>query len=132
MENEQRGNIIQRLITDKIVFCSPTLSKNDYKNIISNYGDKLIFIKKNTNGDLVDDFIPCLFFRRKTSSDFLIYFHGNAENIFQIEKLKCFNLLFFKVLNSRLIFKLCYIMKTKESEVKIWFVQFVVAMKQLY
>lgn len=85
MEKEERGNIIQRLITKKIVFCNPTLDKNDYKNIISNFEDKLIFIKKNNDSDTIDDYIPCLFYRRKTSSNFLIYFHGNSENIFQIE-----------------------------------------------
>ena len=82
---EERGNIIQRIITDIIVLNNPKLGKNDYRNIIQNFGDKLIFIKKNEENIPVDDYIPCLFYRRKTSPNFLIFFHGNSENIFQIE-----------------------------------------------
>ena len=82
---EERGNIIQRIITDIIILNSPKLGKNDYRNIIQNFGDKLIFIKKNEENIPVDDYIPCLFYRRKTSPNFLIFFHGNSENIFQIE-----------------------------------------------
>ena len=82
---EERGNIIQRIITDIIILHNPKLGKNDYRNIIQNFGDKLIFIKKNEENIPVDDYIPCLFYRRKTSPNFLIFFHGNSENIFQIE-----------------------------------------------
>ena len=82
---EERGNILQRLITDIIILKNPKLGKNDYRNIMSNFGDKLIFIKKDEENKPVDDYIPCLFYRRKTSPNFLIFFHGNSENIFQIE-----------------------------------------------
>ena len=32
-----------------------------------------------------NDYIPCLFYRKKESNNFLKYFHGNSENVFQIE-----------------------------------------------
>ena len=82
---ETRGNFIQKTITDLIVLYNPKIDKNSYKNIISNFGDKLIFIPKNKNFASPDDYIPCLFYRRINSNKFLIYFHGNSENIFQIE-----------------------------------------------
>ena len=82
---EERGNIIQKTITDLIVLCNPKIEKRFYKDIISKFGDKLIFIPKIKNCISPDDYIPCLFYRRKTSHNFLIYFHGNSENIFQIE-----------------------------------------------
>ena len=82
---EARGNFIQKKITDLIVLCNPKIEKKNYKDIISNFRDKLIFIQKNKNNITSDDYIPCLFYRRKTSHNFLIYFHGNSENVFQIE-----------------------------------------------
>ena len=85
MQIEERGNFIQRFITDVIIFCSPSLGNKEYKKYISDFEDKLIYIKKKDNADYIDEYIPCLFFRRKESNKFLIYFHGNSENIFQIE-----------------------------------------------
>ena len=84
-EVEQRGNIFQRLITDVILFQIPKLDANQYKNISLNFTDKLIFIERNKECKTSDDYIPCLFYKRKTSSNYLIYFHGNSENVFQIE-----------------------------------------------
>ena len=52
---------------------------------MANFGEKLIFIKKNTETHSAGDYIPCLFYRNKESHNFLIYFHGNSENVFQIE-----------------------------------------------
>ena len=84
-EREERGNCIQKLITNKIILCHPSLGKKDFKKIMYNFSDKLIFIKKNDEAISGDDYIPCLFYRKKESKNFLIYFHGNSENIFQIE-----------------------------------------------
>ena len=82
---EIRGNFLQKAITDLIVLCKPSLDKSSYKDIISNFRDKLIFIPKKEKCISPDDYIPCLFYRKKNSNNFLIYFHGNSENIFQIE-----------------------------------------------
>lgn len=84
-EGEKRGNPLQRKITENIILCHPSLYKKDYKKIMYDFIDKLIFIKKNKDASNVDDYIPCLFYRKKDSNNFLIYFHGNSENIFQIE-----------------------------------------------
>ena len=84
-EKEERGNFIQKFITDNVILSNPKLDKKDLKNIMSNFADKLIFIKRNKEANSVDDYIPCLFYRKKESPNFLIYFHGNSENVFQIE-----------------------------------------------
>ena len=84
-EEEERGNFIQKFITDVIILCSPKLYTKDFKKIMYDFSDKLIFIPKNKDSDAVDDYIPCLFYRKKESNNFLIYFHGNSENVFQIE-----------------------------------------------
>ena len=82
---EERGNYIQKIITEKIILRHPSLDKSSFKNIIYDFSDKLIFIKKNDSANSSDDYIPCLFYRKKESKNFLIYFHGNSENVFQIE-----------------------------------------------
>ena len=84
-EREERGNFFQQFITNVIILCKPKLTKKDYKNIMSNFNDKLIFIKRNKENKSIEDYIPCLFYRRTNSPNYLIYFHGNSENIFQIE-----------------------------------------------
>ena len=84
-EPEERGNFLQQYITDKIILRHPPLDKKVYKKIMYDFRDKLIFIKKNENVNTENDYIPCLFYRKKESKNFLIYFHGNSENIFQIE-----------------------------------------------
>ena len=85
LQREERGNTIQKFITDFIILCNPSLKTKEYKKYISAYGDKLIYIKKRDNAGSIDDYIPCLFYRKKESNKFLIYFHGNSENIFEIE-----------------------------------------------
>jgi len=85
MQLEERGNFIQKFITSQVILCSPSLYKKDFKKIMYDFSDKLIFIKKNNEAKFIDDYIPCLFYRRKESNNFLIYFHGNSENVFQIE-----------------------------------------------
>ena len=84
-DKEERGNFFQKFITDNVILCNPKLEKKDLKNIMSNFADKLIFIKRYEEANSVDDYIPCLFYRKKESPNFLIYFHGNSENVFQIE-----------------------------------------------
>ena len=74
--------MLQHIITKLVIF--PTFKKYNYESIIK-YKNKLIFIKRNKNSHSDDDFIPCLFYRNPNSSNYLIYFHGNSEHIFQIE-----------------------------------------------
>ena len=82
---EERGNIAQKLVTDKIILRHPPLNSKVYKKIMYDFSDQLIFIKKKEDPHTDNDYIPCLFYRKKESKNFLIYFHGNSENIFQIE-----------------------------------------------
>ena len=84
-EEIEKGYYIQRLITKLIVLSPPSFgTKSDYE-MISKFKNKLIFIEKNSNNNIEDNYIPCLFYRNPTSSNYLIYFHGNSEHIFQIE-----------------------------------------------
>ena len=80
---ENRGYYIQKKVTENIILNRP---KFDIKNIL-NYKKKLVFIEKSE-----DNYIPCLFLRNNESSNFLIYFHGNSEDIFGVEN----NGLYFK------------------------------------
>ena len=82
---EQRGNFIQKWITELFILNPPSFNKNDYNNIISNFKNKLIFIERKSYPLSTYNYIPCLFYRCPESSNFLIYFHGNSEHIFQIE-----------------------------------------------
>ena len=83
--HEEKGNWLQRLITKLIVLNPPYFGyKSDYESI-NNFKNKLIFIEKEKNKNSADNYIPCLFFRNPSSSNYLIYFHGNSEHIFQIE-----------------------------------------------
>ena len=82
---EEKGNWFGGLITKLIVLNPPKFdSKSDYESI-NNFKNKLIFIEKEKNKNSADNYIPCLFFRSRSSSNYLIYFHGNSEHIFQIE-----------------------------------------------
>ena len=83
--NEERGNFFKQFITEHFILRPPTLNKKDFKQIMYNYVENLIFIKKFKIANSIDDYIPCLFYRKKESNNFFIYFHGNSENIFQIE-----------------------------------------------
>lgn len=83
MNLEERGNFIQKPISNLFIFCSP---KFDYKTIYERK-NKLIFIEKESNNQNPDNFIPCMLYRSYESSNFLIFFHGNSEDIFSIEHL---------------------------------------------
>ena len=83
--HEERGNWLQHLVTKAIILKPPYFgSKSDYESL-SNFKNKLIFIEREKNNQSVDNYIPCLFYRNPKSSNYLIYFHGNSEHIFQIE-----------------------------------------------
>jgi hypothetical protein len=63
-----------------IIFPSP---KFDYS--IEGYEKDLIFIPKKNSNDTIERHIPCLFLQAKLrllSKHYLIFFHGNAEDIF--------------------------------------------------
>ena len=81
---EEKGNWLQQLVTKLIVLNPPNFEKSDYKSI-PKFKNKLIFIEKNSCIQSVDNYIPCLFYRNPNSSNYLLYFHGNSEHIFQIE-----------------------------------------------
>lgn len=83
--SEERGNWIQQLITNNFILCSQKLEKSDYQSIMTNFKNKLIFIERSNENQDSDNYIPCLFYRNPKSSNFLIYFHGNSEHIFQID-----------------------------------------------
>ena len=94
---ETRGNFLQKKITDIFIFCSPTF---DYKQIYERK-DRLIFIEKEPNNQEPNNYIPCMFYRNSNSSNFLICFHGNAEDIFTTEN---YGLDFRSYLNMNVIF----------------------------
>lgn len=70
-------------ITNTFVFNNPPF---DYKNTDLN-SKSIIFIKKNEGIDNnIENYIPCLFIQEaEQSSKFLIFFHGNSEDIFLSE-----------------------------------------------
>ena len=84
-EIEERGNFLQQFITNKFVFYRPKFKKEDYTLLTTKFKKKMIFIPKKINNESADNFIPCLFYRKQNSPNFLIFFHGNSEHIFQIE-----------------------------------------------
>lgn len=68
-------------ISNKIVFNPPTF---DFSKINS-FKDQIIYIPKRINSGTTQ-YIPCLFvIEYDCSSNFLIYFHGNSEDIFECE-----------------------------------------------
>ena len=73
---DNRGYYIQKKITENIILNKP---KFDIKKIL-NFQKKLIFVERDN-----EIYIPCLFLRNKDSSNYLIYFHGNSEDIFGVE-----------------------------------------------
>ena len=69
-------------ITSNLIF-SP--QKFDFSKV-SNYNKEIIYIEKPSNQENKKEYIPCiLILFCELSSNFLIYFHGNAENIFDNE-----------------------------------------------
>ena len=81
---EVEGNWIQKIVRKLIILNPPSFGKSDYESI-TNFKNKLIYIEKKNINQSDDNYIPCLFFRNPKSSDYLIFFHGNSEHIFQIE-----------------------------------------------
>ena len=75
---------VQGYLTNIFVFCNPSFN---YNNI--NFQTKnIIFIDKGKNKNDVANYIPCLFIQEyEQSSKFLIFFHGNADDIFSSELL---------------------------------------------
>lgn len=74
-------NTIRTWLTNNFVFNNPVF---DYKKTNLN-SKSIIFIKKKKDNinDNNDHYIPCLFIQeREQSSKFLIFFHGNSEDIF--------------------------------------------------
>ena len=66
-------------ISSNLIFSPP---KFDFSKINS-YNKELIYIKKPKRDGKKEEYIPCLFIMEfNLSPNFLIYFHGNAENIF--------------------------------------------------
>ena len=62
------------------VFPSPSF---DFRSV-NEFKDDLIFIPSRDNNDKVKYYIPCLFLRsnNKLCKNFILFFHGNAEDIF--------------------------------------------------
>jgi predicted esterase len=81
---EERGYFFQKWFTELIVLKPPYFSDKNYQSLYK-CKNKLIFIEKNSNNKSADNYIPCLFYRKDKSPNFLIYFHGNSEHIFEIE-----------------------------------------------
>lgn len=70
---------IRQYITNMFVFYNPHF----YYNKINFQSKNLIFIDKGKNKDDIANYIPCLFIQDyEQSSKFLIYFHGNSDDIF--------------------------------------------------
>ena len=74
---------IQKKVTEKIILNKP---KFELKNILG-FQKKLILINKKENTDSVENYIPCLFLRNTNSSKYMIFFHGNSEDIFNVENI---------------------------------------------
>lgn len=76
---------IQCYVTNHFVFRNPTF---DYKSIDLD-SKSIIFINKdNQNSNKIENYIPCLFIQEyEQSSNFIIFFHGNSEDIFISELL---------------------------------------------
>ena len=73
---------IRQYITNMFVFYNPHF----YYNKINFQSKNLIFIDKGKNKDDIANYIPCLFIQDyEQSSKFLIYFHGNSDDIFSSE-----------------------------------------------
>ena len=81
---EERGYFYQKWITELIVLKPPYFGEKNYQSLYK-YKNKLIFIEKSSNNKSANNYIPCFFYRKEKSPNFLIYFHGNFEHIFEIE-----------------------------------------------
>ena len=76
---------IQCYVTNHFVFRKPTF---DYKSTDLD-SKSIIFINKdNQNSNKIENYIPCLFIQEyEQSLNFIIFFHGNSEDIFISELL---------------------------------------------
>lgn len=72
---------LKKYVTKNFIFNDPEFDLNN----IYKYKKQLIFIDKGIDQNDKDNYIPCLFFPLKETRDFLLYFHGNSEDIFQSE-----------------------------------------------
>ena len=73
---------IRDFVTNMFVFCNPTFKYREINLLSKN----LIFIDKGKNKNDISNYIPCLFLPEyEHSSKFLIYFHGNNDDIFSSE-----------------------------------------------
>jgi len=81
--SENRGAFIQQKITEKIILNKPKFNKK----IIFSYKKKIIFIPKDEKINSAENYIPCLFIRNNNSKNFIIFFHGNSEDIFSVESM---------------------------------------------
>ena len=69
VEDIEKGNWLQHIITKLFVLNPPSFeSKTDYETI-SKFKNKLIFIERNINYQSENNYIPCLFYRNPTSSN---------------------------------------------------------------
>ena len=82
MESMNIINRIQTYFTDNFVFLNPDF---DVQKIDINT-KRVIFINKGNSNE--EKYIPCLFIQEyEQRSKFLIFFHGNSEDIFISELL---------------------------------------------
>ena len=73
---------IRQYVTNMFVFYNPSFNYNQ----INFQSKNLIFIDKGNNKNDIANYIPCLFIQEyEQSSKFLIYFHGNSDDIFSSE-----------------------------------------------
>jgi esterase/lipase len=73
---------IRDFLTNMFVFCNPVFNYKEINLLSKN----LIFIDKGKNKNDISNYIPCLFLPEYDhSSKFLIYFHGNRDDIFSSE-----------------------------------------------
>ena len=80
---ENRGAYIQQKVTENIILNKPKFDKK----IIFRYKNKIIFIPKDEKNSSAENYIPCLFIRNNNSKNFIIFFHGNSEDIFSAENI---------------------------------------------
>ena len=73
---------IREFLTNMFVFWNPAFNYKEMNLLSKN----LIFIDKGKNKNDISNYIPCLFLPEYDhSSKFLIYFHGNRDDIFSSE-----------------------------------------------
>lgn len=73
---------VREVLTNMFVFCNPYF---DY-NKINLKTKNIIYVPKGDNKEDLKNYIPCLFIPEyEQSSKFLIYFHGNSDDIFSSE-----------------------------------------------